>query len=268
VSGSDQDWLGLRDRVCVITGAASGIGRETAIQLAAVGAKVVAIDRDGSSCSQTAEEVRKLSGAALALECDVTEAKGVSTAAGQALATFGRCDVLINNAGVLQPGRLETLSLADWNALLRINLTGYFLCAQAFGQDMLARGSGALVRIASIAAGQPQGMSGAYSTSKAGVAMLSHQLAFEWGPRGIRSNSISPGLIRTPLSESFYRAPGVKERREAIVPIRAIGRPLDIANVVVFLASSRAGYITGQDIVVDGGLSQTLMSYVPRPGYD
>jgi NAD(P)-dependent dehydrogenase (short-subunit alcohol dehydrogenase family) len=111
-------------------------------------------------------------------------------------------------------------------------------------------------------------MSGAYSASKAGVAMLSRQLAFEWGPRGIRSNTVSPGLIRTALSESFYQAPGVKERREAIVPLRAIGRPLDIANVVVFLASFRAGYITGQDIVVDGGLSQTLMGYVPRPGYD
>ena len=114
MNGADRDWLGLRDRVCVITGAASGIGRETAIQLATLGAKVVAIDRDGSGCSRTAEEVRKLSGAALALECDVTEAKSVSTAVGQALATFGRCDVLINNAGVLQPGRLESLSLADW----------------------------------------------------------------------------------------------------------------------------------------------------------
>src|SRR5215471_10466750 len=111
------------------------------------------------------------------------------------------------------------------------NLTGYFVCAQAFGRDMLARGSGVLVHIASIAAGQPQGMSGAYSASKAGVAMLSRQLAFEWGPRGIRSNTVSPGLIRTALSESFYQAPGVKERREAIVPLRAIGRPLDIANV-------------------------------------
>jgi len=124
------------------------------------------------------------------------------------------------------------------------------------------------VHIASIAAGQPQGMSGAYSVSKAGVAMLSRQLAFEWGPRGIRSNAVSPGLIRTPLSESFYRAPGVKERREAVVPLRAIGSPLDVANVVVFLASPRAGYITGQEIIVDGGFSQTLMSHVPRPGYD
>ena len=268
MDANDRDWLGLHDRVCVITGAASGIGRETAIQFATVGAKVVAIDRDGNGCSQTAEEVRKQGGVGMALECDVSEAESVSAAAGRALATFGRCDVLINNAGVLQPGRLEVLSLVDWNALLQINLTGYFLCAQAFGRDMLARGSGVLVHIASIAAGQPQGMSGAYSVSKAGVAMLSRQLAFEWGPRGIRSNTVSPGLIRTTLSESFYQAPGVKERREAIVPLRAIGRPLDIANVVVFLASFRAGYITGQDIVVDGGLSQALMGYVPRPGYD
>jgi NAD(P)-dependent dehydrogenase (short-subunit alcohol dehydrogenase family) len=133
---------------------------------------------------------------------------------------------------------------------------------------MLARGSGVLVHVASIAGSEPQGMSGAYSASKAAVAMLSRQLAFEWGPRGIRSNAVSPGLVRTPLSESFYQAPGVKERREAVVPLRAIARPLDIANVIVFLASSRAGYVTGQDIVVDGGLSQTLMSHVPRPGYE
>ena len=268
MDANERDWLGLRDRVCVVTGAASGIGRETAIQLAAVGARVVAIDRNANGCARTAEEVRKAGIPALALECDVTEADSVSAAADRALAEFGRCDVLVNNAGSLQPGRLEALSLSYWNGLLQINLTGYLLCSQAFGRDMLARGSGVLVHIASIAAWQPQAMSGAYSASKAAVAMLSRQLAFEWGPRRIRSNSISPGLVRTPLSESFYQAPGVKERREAIVPLRAIGGPLDIANVVVFLASSRAGYVTGQDIVVDGGLSQTLMSHVPRPGYE
>jgi NAD(P)-dependent dehydrogenase (short-subunit alcohol dehydrogenase family) len=266
VNANNRDWLELHDRVCVITGAASGIGREIAIQFASVGAKVVAIDRDGNGCYQTAEEVRKQGGVGLALACDVSEAEKVSAAADRTLASFGRCDVLINNAGVFQSGRLETLSLADWNKLLQINLTGYFLCAQAFGRDMLARGAGVLVHIASVAASQPQGMSGAYSASKAGVAMLSRQLAFEWGPRGIRSNSISPGLIRTPLSENSYQVPGVKERRQAVVPLRAIGRPLDIANVVVFLASFRAGYITGQDVIVDGGLCQTLMSHVPRPG--
>ena len=268
MSANGTDWLGLSDRVCVVTGAASGIGRAAAIELAAAGAKVAALDRDAGGCVRTVEEITKQGCSGLALTCDVSDAASVSAATEKALGALGRCDVLVNNAGILKPGPLETVSLADWNELLRINLTGYLLCSQAFGRDMLARGSGALVHVASIAGSEPQGMSGAYSASKAAVAMLSRQLASEWGPRGIRSNAVSPGLVRTPLSESFYQAPGVKERREAVVPLRAIGRPLDIANVIVFLASSRAGYITGQDIVVDGGLSQTLMSHVPRPGYE
>ena len=268
MSANGTDWLGLSDRVCVVTGAASGIGRAAAIELAAAGAKVAALDRDAGGCVRTVEEITKQGCSGLALTCDVSDAASVSAATEKALGALGRCDVLVNNAGILKPGPLETVSLADWNELLRINLTGYLLCSQAFGRDMLARGSGVLVHVASIAGSEPQGMSGAYSASKAAVAMLSRQLAFEWGPRGIRSNAVSPGLVRTPLSESFYQAPGVKERREAVVPLRAIGRPLDIANVIVFLASSRAGYITGQDIVVDGGLSQTLMSHVPRPGYE
>jgi NAD(P)-dependent dehydrogenase (short-subunit alcohol dehydrogenase family) len=251
-----------------VTGAAGGLGRAAAIELAAAGAKIIALDRDAGGCSHTAGEVTKQGRKALPLTCDVSDPASVSAAAQQALAAFGRCDVLVNNAGILKPGPLDSVSLGDWNELLRINLTGYLLCAQAFGRDMLARGAGALVHVASMAGSEPQGMSGAYSASKAAVAMLSRQLAFEWGPRGIRSNAVSPGLVRTPLSESFYQAPGVTERREAVVPLRAIGRPLDIANVIVFLASSRAGYITGQDIVVDGGLSQTLMGHVPRPGYE
>jgi NAD(P)-dependent dehydrogenase (short-subunit alcohol dehydrogenase family) len=103
--------------------------------------------------------------------------------------------------------------------------------------------------------------------SKAGVAKLSRQIAFEWGPRGVRSNTVSPGLVRTPMSEAFYQAPGVLERREAVVPLRRVATPADIADVVVFLASDRARYVTGQEVVVDGGFAQTLMSHVPRPGF-
>jgi NAD(P)-dependent dehydrogenase (short-subunit alcohol dehydrogenase family) len=124
------------------------------------------------------------------------------------------------------------------------------------------------VHIASISASQPQAFSGAYSPSKAAVAMLSRQLAFEWGPRGVRSNVVSPGLVRTPLSEEFYQTSSVLRRREEVVPVRRIGSPKDIADAAVFLSSERASYINGQEIVVDGGLSQTLMSHVPRPGYD
>jgi NAD(P)-dependent dehydrogenase (short-subunit alcohol dehydrogenase family) len=261
------DWLGLRDQVCVVTGAASGMGREIALRFAAAGAKVVALDRDANGCADTADEVTRQGGTALALPCDVTDPDRVAVVATEVLATLGRCDVLINNAGILQSGDLETLTLRAWNAVMQVNLSGYLLCAQEFGADMLKRGRGALVHVASIAASHPQAFSGAYSASKAGVVMLSRQIAFEWGPHGVRSNAISPGLVRTPMSEAFYQAPGVVERREAVIPLRRIGKPDDIADVALFLASERARYVTGQEIIVDGGFAQTLMSHVPRPGF-
>jgi len=132
---------------------------------------------------------------------------------------------------------------------------------------MMQRKSGALVHIASIAASNPQPRSGAYSPSKAAVAMLSRQLALEWGPSGIRSNTVSPGFIRTPMSESFYQAPGIKERREAMLPSRRIGTPQDIADAVLFLASPRASYVNGAELLVDGGLDQVVMELTPRPGF-
>jgi NAD(P)-dependent dehydrogenase (short-subunit alcohol dehydrogenase family) len=263
-----NDWLGLADRVCVVTGAGGGIGRETAIAFAAVGAKVVVMDRNEESCAGTARDVAGQGHEALSLVCDVSDSESVVAAARETLAKFGRCDVLVNNAGMLRPGNMEALAVADWNAMLQVNLTGCFLCSQAFGRDMLERGSGAIVHVSSIAASQPQPFSGAYSPTKAAVTMLSRQIAFEWGPKGVRSNVVSPGLVRTPMSEGFYAAPGVLERRQAVVPLRRIAAPVDMANVVLFLASDRAGYITGQEIVVDGGFSQSLMSHVPRPGYD
>lgn len=176
--------------------------------------------------------------------------------------------MLVNNAGLLRPGPLATLSFAEWNALIATNLTGYFLCAQEFGRPMLARRRGALVHVASIAASHPQGFSGAYSVSKAGVVMLSRQLAVEWGESGIRSNVVSPALVRTPMSEAFYRVPAIAERRAAMVPLKRVAAPADIAEVVLFLASPRSGYVNGEEILVDGGFARTLMDLVPRPGFD
>ena len=259
-----KDYLGLSGKVCVVTGAGGGIGRAVALAMARAGARPVLVDRDAATCAETAAALSGMGVEAACLTCDVADPASVTAAA----KATGPCDILVNNAGLLTPGPLATLPLEDWNRLLSVNLTGYFLCAQAFGQGMLARKSGAVVHIASIAARHTQGYSGAYSVSKAGVVMLSRQLALEWGPYGIRSNVVSPGLVRTPMSEAFYQAPGVAERRAAAVPVGRVAAPGDIADVVVFLASEAARYVTGEDICTDGGFGRTLMSMVPRPGYE
>lgn len=258
-----MNWLGLEGKTVVVTGAGGGIGQAVARAFAGQGARVVLLDRDQE---RTASLVAELGGGAFTVACDVSKAADIAAAADR-VEREGRVDVLVNNAGILRPGRLESVSEADWSAMLAVNLTGYLAAAQAFGRGMIARGRGALVHVASIAGTQPQPASGAYSASKAAILMLSRQLAYEWGPKGIRSNTLSPGLVRTPLSEPFYRDEEVKARREAMVPAGRIATPEDMADVALFLASPRSSYVSGQDIVVDGGLSQALMALVPRPGY-
>ncbi len=260
-------WLGLEGRTCVITGAGGGIGRATALAFAAAGARVVLLDRDEASLAETATRVAAEGGAqAVAVPCDVTDAASVEAAGDTAERAAGRCSILVNNAGILRPGTLASITLAEWNALMAVNLTGYFLCSQAFGRQMRAGAGGSIVHIASIAASEPQGASGAYSVSKAGVVMLSRLIALEWGP-GVRSNVVSPGLVETPMSQAFYEVEGVRERRSTMTPAKRIGRPQDMADAVLFLASDRASFVTGQELLVDGGFSQMLMSLVPRPGY-
>jgi NAD(P)-dependent dehydrogenase (short-subunit alcohol dehydrogenase family) len=260
------DWLGLAGRVCVVTGAGGGIGRSVAVNLAKAGAQVAALDRDEQGLEKTRAELA--SNRHVIVPCDVTSADSIAAAAATVEKTLGPAQVLINAAAILRPGTLETLSLAEWNLVLSINLTGYFLCAQTFGAQMRKAKRGSLVHVASIAASNAQGKSGAYSVSKAGVVMLSRQLASEWGPDGIRSNVVSPGMVITPMSQAFYDTPGVTERRSAVTPMRRIAMPQDIADAVMFLASDRASYVTGDEIIVDGGFTRTIMNLVPRPGHD
>jgi NAD(P)-dependent dehydrogenase (short-subunit alcohol dehydrogenase family) len=258
-----MSWLELEGKTAVITGAGGGIGIALARAFAGQGVRTVLLDRDEI---RTAPLVAELGHGAFAIACDISNAEEIAVAA-RRVEALGGADILINNAGILRPGRLDSISEADWSAMIAVNLTGYLAAAQAFGRGMLSRGRGALVHVASIAGTQPQPASGAYSASKAAILMLSRQLAYEWGPNGIRSNTLSPGLIRTPLSEAFYQDEDVKLRREAIIPARRIATPEDMADVALFLASRRSSYVSGQDIVVDGGLSQALMGLVPRPGY-
>jgi NAD(P)-dependent dehydrogenase (short-subunit alcohol dehydrogenase family) len=263
-----SDWLGLSGRVCVVTGGGGGIGRAVAVSLARAGAHVATIDLDERGLEATRACLRELGRDHVVARCDTSSTDSVAAASETIEQALGSCAVLINTAAVLRPGGLENLSLAEWNAVLAINLTGYFLCAQVFGRQMRKLGRGSLVHVSSIAGSHAQGQSGAYSVSKAGVIMLSRQLASEWGPRGVRSNVVSPGMVITPMSQSFYDTPGVTERRTAVVPTRRIGMPQDIADAILFLASDRSSYINGDEITVDGGYANMLMNLVPRPGFD
>jgi NAD(P)-dependent dehydrogenase (short-subunit alcohol dehydrogenase family) len=269
MTGQDSsDWLGLSGRVCVVTGGGGGIGRAVASSLARAGAHVAAVDRDERGLEVTRAELRQFGHSHVVARCDTSSAESVTAASGAIEKSLGSCGVLVNTAAVLRPGGLENLSLAEWNAVLSVNLTGYFLCAQNFGRQMRALGRGSLVHVASIAGSHAQGRSGAYSVSKTGVIMLSRQFASEWGPHGIRSNVVSPGMVITPMSQSFYDTPGVTERRTAVVPVRRIGMPQDIADAILFLASDRSSYVNGDEITVDGGYVNMLMNLVPRPGFD
>jgi NAD(P)-dependent dehydrogenase (short-subunit alcohol dehydrogenase family) len=269
---STKDTSGLAGRVCVVTGAGSGIGRGIALALAKEGARVAVLDLNSTGADETVAGIKAIGGQAVSFACDTSDAASVADAAAQTAAALGPCDVLVNNAGILRPGALDVLTLEEWNKVLSVNLTGYFLCAQTFGRQMRNKAEdksgGVLVHIASIAAEHATAMAGAYSVTKAGVEMLSRQLAVEWGPHGIRSNAVHPGMILTPMSQAFYEHPGVTERRSQVVPAGRIGVPADIAQAVVFLASDRSAYISGQSLTVDGGFTRMMLGLIPRAGYE
>ena len=262
---ASNDFLGLTGRVCVVTGAGSGIGRAIALGFAQQRASVAVIDRNADGGAETAARITGDGGRAVAVACDVADAASVGAAAQRTLEAFGECDVLVNCAGTLGLGGLEDLSLEQWSGLIAINLTGAFLCSQTFGRQMRRNGKGALVHLASVVAAHPAPNAGAYSVTKAGVKMLSQQFAIEWGVHGIRSNSVSPGMTLTPMTQASFAHPGLTERRSKIVPSGRIGTPADVANAVLFLASDRSDYINGEDLTVDGGWTRNLMTLVPRP---
>ena len=263
-----EDWLGKRGKTCVVTGAAGGIGASVALSAARAGAYVALLDKDIEGASAVAQEIVERGGRALALACDTTSEQAIANAVTRVEAEFGECSLLVNNAGLSRPGGLESVSLSDWNLVLSVNLTGYLLVARAFLPLLQRAGGGSIVHIASISSNYPQPSSGAYSASKAGVLLMSRQMAVEWGKYHIRSNAVCPGMVRTGLSAEFYAVPGVEQRRAAVTAVGRIAEPQDIANAAMFLLSDKSAYMTGAELAVDGGLSSVLMDMVPRPGYN
>ena len=263
-----RDPFGMLERVCVVTGAGSGIGQGVAVTLAGEGALVALLDIDEQGLARTRELIENAGGTCTTIVCDVSSPESVEAACQTVHKCYGDAHVLVNVAGIVRRGPMESLALKDWNHVLGINLNGYFLCAQAFGRGMLARGEGAIIHLTSVMAEFPSPYTGAYSVAKAGTRMLSRQLAVEWGPRGVRSNCVAPSLVITPLSQATYDLPGVHEARCGTVPLGRIGLPEDMAQAVLFLASPRASYINGADLAVDGGFIPNLTTLVPRSGPD
>ena len=258
------NWIDFSGRICVVTGAAGGMGQEITRSFLDLGAQVAALDINAAACTDFVASLGLPDNRVAAFQCDIADPEAVIATEAATRTHFGAADILVNNAAALGKKPLHDTSFADWQRVLAVNLSGYFHCAKVYGEQMIQLRSGVIIHIASIAAHEPVNNAGAYSPSKAGVHMMSRQIACEWGPFGIRSNTISPGMIRTPFSEATYQQDGVEAFRKGKIPSRSIGVPRQVADAVMFLASDRAAYVNGGDILIDGGLSQTLMAQFPR----
>lgn len=261
MSQNDSPATGLFDlqgQVALVTGAAQGLGLAIAQALAAQGAAVVLADRDEARCEAASVALREAGHDTLALRCDVGQPADVARLAEATLAWRGRLDTLVCNAGIQGPAAaLAEVSDEDWQRVFEVNLRGAARLTGALLPAMAGQGGGSVVLLSSIAGLRGNKSIGLYGLSKAALAQLARNLAVEWGPRGVRVNAVSPGLIRTPLSSALMDDDAFMERRLALTPLRRVGEPHEVAGVVAMLASRAGGFITGQNLVVDGG---TLIS--------
>jgi len=242
----------LQDKVAVVTGGTRGIGRAIVFEFIQNGAKVVFTYLKNDELAGTiTEEIKKMGGKASAVKADVRDYKEARKVIEEAVNKFGTVDILVNNAGVTKDKALMMMEPSEWQEVIETNLTGYFNMAKACIVTMLKQKSGNIVNISSIAGvvGTPRQVN--YSSAKAGIIGLTKSLAKEVGPYNIRVNAVAPGYIETDMTKDLKK----KEDLLKVILATKFGQPEDVAKVVSFLASDKAGYITGQTIKVDGGLA-------------
>ena len=244
-------------KLALVTGAAAGLGAAMARRLAADGFALLLFDVDGAAVRKTAAALPNATGLAV----DVTDEAAVEAALDKAGAVP---DAVVNNAGIVRFGPLLEHSAADFRRVLDVNLVGTFIVAKAAGRRMAKRGGGAIVNVTSLNAVAPSPDAGAYPASKAAVAALTQHLALVLGPSGVRVNAVGPGFIDAGMSQPIYADPAARATRGKAVPLGRLGTESDVAEAVAFLVSDRSAYVTGQHILIDGGVSFSLKNHLPR----
>ncbi|WP_394181371.1 SDR family NAD(P)-dependent oxidoreductase [Marinomonas posidonica] len=235
----------LQNKVILVTGSSGGLGSAIVSAMHSHGANVIASDLNNHNKPQSGVDF---------IPCDLSRNEDIDELVGRAKALYGRIDVLVSNAGIQGPaGPIGSTTDDDWDSVMSINLKSALRLCSALLPDMAERGQGSVILMSSIAGLRGNKAIGLYGLSKAGLAQLARNLAVEWGPKGIRVNCISPGLIRTPLATELLENTPFMERRLSLTPLRRVGEPEEIAGVAVMLASKAGGFISGQNIVVDGG---------------
>ena len=237
----------------LVTGGSKGIGAVSAAVLAEAGADVAIVGRDQAGLDDTAEQVRAAGRECLVIEADLRDAAETKRAAEDALVGFGTVDILINNAGIARIDNLVDMSLDDWNETLAVNLTAPFIIAQAIVGKMIAQGSGKIINISSQAGVIALDGHGAYAASKGGLNMLTKVMAAEWGPHNIQCNAVAPTVILTPMGTQVWGDPAKADPMLAKIPLRRFGQPVEVADLIIFLASPASDLITGETVLIDGG---------------
>jgi 3-oxoacyl-[acyl-carrier protein] reductase len=242
----------LSGKVALITGSARGIGREIALAFAGEGADCVIWDVNAVEAEKTAKDIEALGRKALSGQVDVTDFAQVESGINKILDKFNKIDILVNNAGITRDNLLMRMSEADWDLVIKVNLKGTFNCTKAVSRPMLKQKAGKIINIASIIGIMGNAGQANYSASKAGIIALTKSTAKELASRNITANAVAPGFIDTEMTHKLSEE--TRAKMLEMVPLARMGLPKDIANVCLFLASSDADYITGQTIVVDGGM--------------
>src|SRR5688572_7419843 len=254
----------LTGKVAVVTGASRGLGQTFARALARAGADLVITSRTRASLASFHAEVEAMGRRAVALELDVRREESIRAMVQEAAAAYPRLDILVNNAGCNVRKRALDVTWDDWNLILDTNLRGAFFVAQAVAKLMMAHGGGRIINIGSLTSVMGYAGLGPYGASRGGIRQLTMSLADDWGPHGITVNCLAPGWFKTDQNKMMYEDPEWVAYLIDRIPVRRPGRPSDLEGPIVFLASDASEYITGQTLLVDGGMSTGAVRALPR----